>query len=69
MHIAGRERPPAGKPHGEVGVTAGETATFSINRSYAMNTVGIFAMWMALLFGTWLGWKARSIWEKIRRNG
>ena len=26
MHIAGRERPPAGKPHGEVGVTAGETA-------------------------------------------
>lgn len=26
MHIAGRERPSAGKPHGEVGVTAGETA-------------------------------------------
>ncbi len=34
-----------------------------------MNTVGIFAMGMALLFGTWLGWKARSIWEKVRRNG
>lgn len=41
-----------------------------------MNTVGIFAgrgdvilaMGMALLFGTWLGWKARVIWEKIKRN-
>lgn len=30
MHIAGQERPPAGKPHGEVGVTAGETARLNL---------------------------------------
>lgn len=36
MHVAGRERPPAGKPHGEVGVTLGRDRDLSFNRRNTM---------------------------------
>lgn len=42
-----------------------------------MSTIGIFAgrgdvilsMGLALVFGFWLGWRARSLWLRIRGIG